>query len=87
MSEFLWATGRFEEAIEACNMALLEKREKDSYFIEHYDAWHELAVVYFNMGDYAKSKECYEKAQEIFGHNQLYIDGIAQCEKMLKEEK
>lgn len=85
-SEFLWATGRFEEAIEACNNALLEKRAKDTFFNEHYDAWHEMAVVYFNMGEYAKSKECYEKAQAIFGHNQLYIDNIAECEKKLNKQ-
>lgn len=85
-SEFLWATGRFEEAIKVCELALAEKRDKDSYFVEHYDAWQELGEVYFNMGNYEKSKECYEKAQEILGHNQLYIDSIAECERRIKEE-
>ena len=84
-SEYLWATGRFEEAIKACEIALEEKRSKDSYFVGPYDVWHELAVVYYNMGDYAKSIECYEKASEIFGHNQLYIDNIAECEKRMKD--
>ncbi len=82
-SEYLWATGRFEEAIAACEMAMEEKRSNDSYFVGPYDALHEMAVVYFNMGDYEKSKECYKKAVEIFGHNQLYIDAIAECEERL----
>jgi len=86
-SEYLWATGRFDEAIKACEIALEEKRSKDSYFVGPYDVWHELAVVYFNLGDYEKSKECYEKATEIFGHNQLYIDNIAECEKRMKDNK
>lgn len=85
-SEYLWATGRFEEAIESCQKALNRKRSNDTYFEGPEDVWHELGVVYFNMGDYAKSKECYEKAQEIFGHNQLFIDAIAECERMLEQK-
>ncbi len=84
-SEYLWATGRFDEAIKACDMAMMAKREKDSFYEGPYDVYHELAVVYFNMGDYAKSKEYYEKAAEIVGHNQLFIDNIAECERRLME--
>ncbi len=84
-SEYLWITGRFEEAINACEMSMEDKRTSDSYIVGPYDSWHELAVVHFNMGDYQKSKECYEKALEIYGHHQLYIDAIAECEKKLKE--
>ncbi len=85
-SEYYRAIGEYEKAIECCNLALEEKREKDTFFAYRHDAWQELAYVYFEMGDYAKSKECYEKAIDIFGHNQLFIDGVAKCEKKMSQE-
>lgn len=71
--------GKYEEALKYAELSVTCKRERATCFVEYHDGWCEMGHIYREMGEYDKARECYEKALEIFGHHQQYIDLINEC--------
>ncbi len=83
-AEVYRAIGDYEEALKAIELAMKEKRGRETCFVELHDAWCEKGYIYKEKGEYSKAILCFEKAMEIFGHNGQYEDCINKCKELEK---